>query len=942
MNTPHISSASASIGLALLLIPVSLLGQAVPGANPVKPSTDDVIELSPFVIKPDSGWVGSSSLVGTRTNAAISNIPLSVDAITADFLQDLSAFTLEEAAQFVSNVTTTDLTEGRSRDEGRVAYRGIESSSATAGGSTAQSSRNFFVWYSPTDNYNIERIDFNKGSNSLMFGDASPGGQAATYTKRAQFRNFGQVTSLYGSFGSYRLMLDANRRLNEKLAVRVNYVARSEGSYLDDVASKLRAAHLAVTYQPFKNTQIRAEFERGKFDRTRGDNRILVRQQSSPGLGFDRANRWYVTSDNSIVNRTNTLTTLFPPLQARDITGASGLLRSSLEGKSLDIPLFTTSGPTSGTAIPTGRSVAFAGRSRTTSLFPSDRLERPYNNGSLWMLQNWGKLDVELAYNQQQTQQVRDDSTPTPVSMDATGRFFVERSFSIKDYTSRVQILRATASYPFDLGRLGSQFVVLTTSAMKDRSFRWRYILANFGPVDSGAPNVNIRNHQIVVRAYLDDPNFGSEGFWSQLQPGNLPTRSGFRSDWFSDTSTVNPFYEIGYSKSYSLSSAGKYLGGRLHSIAGVRYDSFDRKVITDLPRDAIGQSVFLGYPEQAPRAYSFDSRSDLSNTTYSGGLSYELGRAVSLYASYGTSYRWQSAELFTGENPGPVLGETREIGLKGTLLGGRLFATVAAYRIQRDNAVFVWADGPPQLELENLFNPNNIAPGDPAYFALPTGLNNEWRTTSASEQSEGVEATFQFKRVGGVQARFTVSYNDVTAARDFSIFRSKLEAAELRTRQALAPAGNPALAENASDILFARQVLEANDGVAAITGNRSAEWTASWLFDYEFASGTTLKGTRLAVYGSWRGDYNLNLLSGVTYRGGARHSVGAYALHRRKIFERPVSFRLGLKNLIDLETPSKDYRLANVIGVNPDGSTIRQYRYVDPLSVDFTVTLDF
>jgi len=54
------------------------------------------------------------------------------------------------------------------------------------------------------------------------------------------------------------------------------------------------------------------------------------------------------------------------------------------------------------------------------------------------------------------------------------------------------------------------------------------------------------------------------------------------------------------------------------------------------------------------------------------------------------------------------------------------------------------------------------------------------------------------------------------------------------------------------------------------------------------------------------------------------------------------VSFRLGLKNLIDLETPSKDYRLANVIGVNPDGSTIRQYRYVDPLSVDFTVTLDF
>ena len=85
-----------------------------------------------------------------------------------------------------------------------------------------------------------------------------------------------------------------------------------------------------------------------------------------------------------------------------------------------------------------------------------------------------------------------------------------------------------------------------------------------------------------------------------------------------------------------------------------------------------------------------------------------------------------------------------------------------------------------------------------------------------------------------------------------------------------------------------------------------------------------------------------MSVLSGVTYRGGATHPVGAYAIHNRKIANRPVSFRLGVKNIVDLENLGEDYRKTDVIGRNPDGSTINLYRYLDVFAAEFSVTLDF
>jgi outer membrane receptor for ferric coprogen and ferric-rhodotorulic acid len=147
----------------LLCATASLAAAFVRAATPITPAnptptTEEVIALSPFTVsdKDDKSWQATTTLIGSRTNQELIKVPVNVDVITSEFMRDLGAFSLEDAARFVAGVDVTPRLEARN-DE-RVNYRGL---------STGGASRNFFTWYVPSDSYNVERYDFAKGSNSL-------------------------------------------------------------------------------------------------------------------------------------------------------------------------------------------------------------------------------------------------------------------------------------------------------------------------------------------------------------------------------------------------------------------------------------------------------------------------------------------------------------------------------------------------------------------------------------------------------------------------------------------------------------------------------------------------------------------------------------------------------------------------------------------------------
>jgi Outer membrane receptor proteins, mostly Fe transport len=883
---------------------------------------EEIVELSPFVISTqrDTGWVASSTLVGNRTNTSLVNVPVTVDAITSEFMQDLGAYTLEDTALWVANLDVVNELE-TAAEEQRVNYRGMQ----LGGREVPQSSRNFFSWYTPTDTYNIDRIDFSKGSNSLMFGDSTPGGLATSYTKRANIGNsFGKVTARVDSEGSHRVQFDYNQHINEKLAVRVNMVSRDDSSYMDFAHSSLNAAHGAVTFRPFHNTLLRAEAEVGKFKRKRASNLLKIRETPAPGRGFSSNNRWYVTSDGEIIQRTGSN----PP--AVDRTGAGGDQLSLMEGQSVTITL------------PNGSTKTFTGYDRDVNLKGTiDYLDRPFNNLSVYLEQKVGDLHFEVAYNMQNQQQDRIDATfGTTVSVDGSGRPFLDSELNRREFGDRVQVLRASASYPFEIGKWTKQFLVVSGEYQKHRLENFRQNLANFAVLDNGV--TNIANHRIMARAYLDDPMFPSAAFWDQFLPENLPQTSTFRPGWYETTSDTLPFVDDRISKSLNASISGEYWNGRIRSLLGVRYDGFDRKMITDLPTDEIGQSIFLGYPSDAPAAYSYLPEFDLDNTSYTTGLVFGLTENVNVYATYSESFRWQAATDFTDEALGPELGETKEVGIKGFFMDNKLAATVAFYEIEQFNSRFVWN---PNLltaaEMEELFNPNDLMPSSPGYFIPSAGLNSEARTVTSSEHAKGVEFTLQWQRWHGLQARLTYSHNKLGITRDFSKFKAMYEAARQRTDQALA-GGNPAMAESEALLADALAILQANDGVTAVTGSRSVPDSVNWLLDYKLPKGGFWGDTRVALYGNWRSDYNIELLGNQMYRGGATHPIGAYIIHHRRIMDRATSFRLGLRNIVDLENSGKLRRVGVVRTDANNVPTDYEYRYLTPFSVDFSVTVDF
>jgi len=897
---------------------------AQPPAAPAPGGTAavDIVSLSPFTVTDtdDKSWLATTTLIGSRTNQELSKLPVTVDVITAEFMRDLGAFNMEDAAQYVSGVNVTPRLESRNDD--RITYRGL-----SGGGS----SRNFFTWYVPSDAYNVERFDFNKGSNSLMFGDSNPGGQATIYTKRARARSQDELFASVGSYDAYRVQLDVNRRVRDNLFLRVNLVNRRNKTYVKGTNDVFRAGDLAFTYEPFKTTTVRVELERGVTNRVRADSALAINDVAAAGRGFGTNNQWYYTSDGEILNRTATN----PPL-AIDRSGPSGNQVSLLQGQ------------TQAVRLPDGTYKTFSGFDQYTNMLGTvDYNNRIFNVANVTLEQRIGKLAIEAAFNQQFQHEDRNDNsfgtsqTPPVLSVDSAGRPYIEESIggaAFKVFGNVVKAGRIAAVYPFDFGRWGKQLVVVTALKQRDVKLSRRTGLAN--ELGTGT----YVNNGVRLRAYLDDPAFGTSQYWDQFLLPNLKSTPTFKPVLYESTTNTGPFVDIRYAQTQTASLSGEYFGGRVHSLVGMSWNSLSRKIPTEAAyaTDARGNFRHPGMPWDNPGAYEYDSRFDLDATSRMAGLSWSVWggdfATVNVYGVNSESFNWQSRQVFFGPDIGPVRGKTKEVGLKGDLFQRKVTYTLGVYDLKRVNAAYAWSpDSLSLTQLEDLINPNNVLPSDPKYVTVVNGLNNERRTVNSNEQSKGVELTLQGQRWHGLQTRLSFSATRVRAQADFTQFRAYLDAANERTAAANAPGGNPAMAESATVLNNARTVLGANTLTDAVSGRRSAPYTGSFVMDYQVP---WVRGLRFGANGVYGPDYNVAIFDGVSYKGGASFPISGYALYDRRVLNRLMTFRLGLQNIYDAVNGNSRYRITGATSYNTAAKRPNYiYRYAEPTTWSFSVT---
>ena len=249
-----------------LLCALRLAAQATATAAATPPA-DPAVTLSPFVVNTDrdNGFVAASSLAGGRLASDLADTPAAYSVLTREFIEALNITNLATALEWTVNTNANN-------DNGALQMSQVNNLVTTSRGVTAGTpQRNFFPFGVNFDSYNLDRFDFSRGPNSILFGTGALGGSANVVTKQAKLdRPARELTTTIGSWSNRRVTFDVNQPLGRTLAVRANAVAQDARGWRDRDFSKIRAASLTTTLRLGPTTEIRLEGEYGESSRMAG------------------------------------------------------------------------------------------------------------------------------------------------------------------------------------------------------------------------------------------------------------------------------------------------------------------------------------------------------------------------------------------------------------------------------------------------------------------------------------------------------------------------------------------------------------------------------------------------------------------------------------------------------------------------------------------------
>lgn len=223
---------------------------------------EEVFELTDFTVSTsgDQGYFSANSISATRSNALVKNTPITISVINEQLIEDLQILNDQDLVRV--NASISEDPDGFSLNQLRI--RGFRS----------LTQRYDLFWREiERDSYNIQRVDIVKGANSLMYGQADPGGLINSVPKVAQHdKNFVNIKGTVGNNDYTRAEIDVNQSITEDIAVRVMAVDFSrELDQLYEYAD-LRGATIETSFRPTPKTQLRARIELVDLDQNLAPN----------------------------------------------------------------------------------------------------------------------------------------------------------------------------------------------------------------------------------------------------------------------------------------------------------------------------------------------------------------------------------------------------------------------------------------------------------------------------------------------------------------------------------------------------------------------------------------------------------------------------------------------------------------------------------------------
>lgn len=200
----------------------------VPGVAPV--SEDEELEITVTAERGEANYNPTNSSTATGTDTPLRDVPLSVQVIPKEVLEDRNVKELGDALETAGGVVPAGR-RGTSVFGPNFLIRGFPVS------------RGFFrdgvttFSLSPLSTNDIERVEILKGPASVLFGQGDPGGIINLVSKKPLDEPFYEISGTVGSFDTYRGAVDLSGPLSasKNVKYRLNLSYENYGSFRDFV-----------------------------------------------------------------------------------------------------------------------------------------------------------------------------------------------------------------------------------------------------------------------------------------------------------------------------------------------------------------------------------------------------------------------------------------------------------------------------------------------------------------------------------------------------------------------------------------------------------------------------------------------------------------------------------------------------------------------------------
>lgn len=262
MNTKNIAKPRLRFAVLALLGCSAGYAQTAPQAQDEKPGEQTIV-LNEFRVdaSKDRGYRATNSISATRLNTPIKDLPVPVEVVTQDFINDIGALDVREALAYSSGIQQDNLFNPLSgggspfftQSEGGASFGPNGTAFRLRGFATRQALREGFRVTSSQDAIDISRVEVVRGPSALLYGVSFLGGVVNIIPKFPLDQQRVELQGTIGSFDLYRFAADVNAARLDLLGGignRTNFAFTKRGNWREFDDTDLKQFSHNVSIRP--------------------------------------------------------------------------------------------------------------------------------------------------------------------------------------------------------------------------------------------------------------------------------------------------------------------------------------------------------------------------------------------------------------------------------------------------------------------------------------------------------------------------------------------------------------------------------------------------------------------------------------------------------------------------------------------------------------------